>query len=116
LPVDADSLTRRAAEELVDRDAEPLALEIPERDVDAGNGAHDHLPGRPEGAAHELRPPVLDPRGILSHEELGAVVEDAEHAAPLSGQAGLADARQPLVGADENDDDGVVVAAAHAHG
>ena len=44
------------------------------------------------------------------------VVEDPEHAAPAAGEARLADARQPLVGADEHDDHRVVVTRTHAHG
>ena len=63
--VDPHPLARRAAEEVVDRDAEPLPLEIPEGDVDPGDRAHDHLPGRPERAPYQLAPPVLDPRRVL---------------------------------------------------
>ncbi len=114
--VDAHPLARRATEEVVDRDAEPLALEIPERDVDPGDRAHDHLPRRPERAADHLAPPVLDLARVLADEQLGEVVEDAEDAASLTGQARLADARQPLVGADEHDDHRVLVARPHAHG
>ena len=115
MPVDPDALTRRAAEEVVDRCSEPLPLEIPERDVDPGDGAHDHLAGRPERAPHHLAPPVLDPAGILADEQLLEVVEDAEHAATPAGEARLADSRQALVGPDENDDHRVVVARTDAH-
>ena len=114
--VDAHLLARRAAEEVVDRDAEPLPLQIPERDVDPGDRAHDHLPGRPERAAHHFAPPVLDLPRVLPDQQLAEVVEDAEHAAAPPAEARLADPRQPLVGADEHDDDGVVVALADAHG
>ncbi len=93
MPVDAHPLARRAAEEVVDRDAEPLPLEIPERDVDPGDRAHDHLPGRPERAAHHLAPPVLDLRRVLPDEQVAEVVEDPEHAPPAPAEARLADAR-----------------------
>jgi hypothetical protein len=115
MPVDANPLPRRAAEEVVHGHAEALPLQIPERDVDAGDGAHDHLAGRPEGAARHLAPPVLDPGRILADEQLGEMVEDAEHAATAAPEARLADSRQPLVGADENEDDRGVVASADAH-
>jgi hypothetical protein len=114
--IDAHLLAGRAAEEVVDRNAETLPLQIPERDVDPGDRAHDHLPGRPEGAAHHLAPPVLDLPGVLPDQEVAEVVEDAEHATPAPTEARLADARQPLVGADEHDDDRIVVALADAHG
>ncbi len=110
--VDADPVAGRAAEEARDGNAERLAFQIPEGDVDARDGAHHDLAGRPEHPAHHLAPPVLDLPGILSHEELAEVVEDAEHAAPLPGEARLADAREPFVGADEHDDDGELVVLA----
>ena len=116
VPVDAHAVTGRAAEEVVHRDAEPLALEIPERDVDSRDGAHDHLAGRPERAAHHLAPPVLDLRRILADEQLPEVVEDADHAAAAPGEARLADPGQPLVRAHEHEDHGVLVARADAHG
>ena len=102
--VDADAVARRPAEQRRDRHAERLALQIPQRDVDPGDGAHDHLAVRPERAAHHLAPPVLDLARVLPDEQLGEVVEHAEHRAPLPGQARLADAREALVGADEDDD------------
>ena len=54
--------------------------------------------------------------GILADQQLAEVVEDAEHPATAAGETRLADARQPLVGADEHDEHGVVVTPAHAHG
>ena len=52
---------------------------------------------------------------VLADEQLAEVVEDAEHAAAPAREARLADARQPLVGADEDDDHRVVVARTDAH-
>ena len=43
------------------------------------------------------------------------VVEDPEHSAPLSGEARLADPRQALVGAHEDEDHREVVAGTDAH-
>ena len=63
--VHACPLPGGAAQEVVDGHTEPLPLEFPERDVDPRDGAHDHLPGRPERAAHHLAPPMLDPRRVL---------------------------------------------------
>jgi hypothetical protein len=114
--VDPHPLARRPAEEVVNGNAEPLPLEVPERNVDPGDRAHDHLSGRPECAANHLAPPVLDPRRVLPDQQVAEVVEDAEHAASATGEARLADPCQPLVGADEHDEHGVVVARTHAHG
>jgi hypothetical protein len=114
--VDAHAPARGTAEEVVNGNAEPLSLQIPQRDVDPGDGAHDHLSGRPERASDHLAPPVLDFCRVLPYEQLAEVVEDAQYAAPAPGQARLADARQPLVGADEHDEHGIVVTSAHPHG
>src|SRR5215207_10189699 len=110
MAVDAHPLARQAPEEVIDRSTEPLPLEVPERDVDPGDGTHDHLTDRPERAAHELAPPVLDLPRVLPNQQLLEVVEDAEHTQAAPSEARFPDARQPFVGADEHDDDGVLVA------
>ena len=116
VPVDAHLLARRPAEQVVHRDAEPLPLEVPERDVDPGDRAHHDLPVRPERPARQLAPDVLDPARVAPDEQVGEVVEDPDHASPPSGEARLADPGQPLVRANEDDDHRVVVPVADAHG
>ena len=53
--------------------------------------------------------------GILADEQLREVVEDPDHAAAAAGEARLADAGEPLVGTDEDEDHRVVVASTDAH-
>ena len=52
---------------------------------------------------------MLDPARVLADEQLGEVVEDPEHAAAPAREARLADPRQALVGAHEDDDHRIVV-------
>ena len=114
--VDAHPLARRPAEQVVDRHAEPLALQIPQREVDPGDRAHDHLPGRPERAAGELAPPVLDPRRVLPDQQLAEVVEDAEHAAPRPARLASPMPVSPSSVRTSTMMHGVVVTRADAHG
>jgi len=65
--VDAGLVARGAAEELVGRDAEVLARDVPEGDVERGERAHDRR--APEvGPAVEVLPVVLDPQRILAEQ------------------------------------------------
>ena len=57
--VDADAVARRAAEQFVDRDAERLALDVPQRHVDAAEGAGEDRAAAIEGVAVD-RLPVVD--------------------------------------------------------
>jgi hypothetical protein len=59
---------------------------------------------------------VLDPGRVLPDQQVAEVVQDAEHPSSAPGQAGLADAGQSRVRADEHEDHGVVVPFTHAHG
>ena len=116
MAVDAHALARRAAEEVVDGDAEPLplrsqsAMSIPATALMITCPVDQNVP-----RTISLHQCSIFAR-VLADEQLGEVVEDAEDAAPLTGQARLADARQPLVGADEHDDHRVLVARPHTHG
>ena len=57
--VDAHPLPRRAAEQLVDRHAQRLALDVPQGHVDAAQGAGEHRAAAIEGVAVD-RLPVMD--------------------------------------------------------
>ena len=66
---DRSLATAEAAEQLGDRDAERLALEVEQRDLDPG----DRVRGDPAPVARELLHPVHEPLGaqrVLADEEL----------------------------------------------
>ena len=60
--VDHHPVAARAAEQLVDRQAGRLALDVPQRGVDGGDRGHRHRPAPPVGAVVEVLPGVLDAR------------------------------------------------------
>src|SRR6185503_801586 len=64
----ADTVVRRAAEQLVDRDAERLALDVPERLVQPGDRRAEDRATAPEGCLVHLKPVALDPRRVLPDE------------------------------------------------
>ena len=63
--VDPHPVARRAAEELVDRDAERFPLDVPQRLLDPGEGAGEDRAAAVEAAAIENLEVVLDPERIL---------------------------------------------------
>ncbi len=66
--VDADAVARRAAEQLVDRHAQRLALDVPERQVDAAESAGEDRTAAVEGVPVNRLPVVRDPPRILADQ------------------------------------------------
>src|SRR5690606_20794052 len=64
MAVDQGALARAAAEQLVERQPGHLAEDVPERDVDRGDGAHRHRAAAPVRAAIEELEHVLDAAGV----------------------------------------------------
>ena len=105
------------AEQLADRLAGRLALDVPERDVDAA----DRVDGDPAAAdvvdaAVHLVPEPFDVVRVLAEQELAQAVRDRVRAGGVDERrdgfwrrVDLADAGQPLVGVDQDDE--VVLAA-----
>ena len=65
--VDARLVPHLSPEELVDRNAEMLAGDVPEGDVDCADGAHDGRAAEVGGAVHVL-PVVFDEKRVFTHE------------------------------------------------
>ena len=84
----------------MDGHAQRLALDVPQRLVDAGERAHQHRPAAIEAAAVEHLPVVLDPERVLADQEVGQFRDrwPRRVRAPLDDR--LAPARDPLVGLD----------------
>ena len=70
MAVDSHLFPGFPAKQIVDGDTQPLSFNIPKRHIDPGDGAHHHLTRRPEGAAHDFRPAMLDPARVLTDQQL----------------------------------------------
>ena len=119
--VGADLGVGRAAQEVAERAAERLALDVPEGDVDAADGV-DHRAAAAivdRGLVH-LVPEALDVERVLADQDLAQADHDRVGAGRLDdrlddgrGGVGLADAGDALVGVDE--DDGGVLGPVRLH-
>ncbi len=66
--VHAHLVAHRAAQQLVHRNPIALALDIPKRHIDTGDGAHQHRTATIKAAAIQHLPDVLDLVRIASHQ------------------------------------------------
>ena len=98
--VHAQPIAHGAAEELMDRLAEVLAGDVPERLVDSRECRHHHRTTAVEGAAIEELPVVLDPERVTADEHVGHLVDRGHSAASLAFERGLAPSHQAGVGGD----------------
>ena len=100
MAVEADTVTHLAAQQVPDRRVQGLALQVPERQLDAGDGA------RADHARHavalrggeQLLPDPLDQERVLTDDQRLQVLDRGLHD-PRPAPA-LADAVQPGVGMD----------------
>jgi hypothetical protein len=106
VPVQTDVISDRAAPQLVTRNAVNLAEDVPERDVDpAHRGAANDVVAVPEVLAEHHLPEVLDPRRVLADDQLGEVLDGADHGTRVPLEGGLAPAVEPgLVRQDAHED------------
>ena len=66
--VDEAALAGLAAEKVVDGRVEGLALDVPEGDVDGGDGGHGDGAAPPVGSAIEILPDVFGLEGVAADE------------------------------------------------
>ena len=92
-----------AAKKVVDRYAQRLALDVPQRDVNRGNRSRHDALGRKESAPEHQLPQVLRPHRILSLQHLVKVPHSPFHRQFAARDAGLADARDALVRIDHHE-------------
>jgi hypothetical protein len=101
LPVHQSAVTTASAEQLIQRHAGHLGLDVPERDVDCGDGAHRHGATAPVGTSIEELPDVFDPARIHADDrgcDVVREVRDDRQLAPV--ERGVADAVDTLIGLD----------------
>ena len=97
--VDHDALAGRTAEELVDRHAGGLALDVPQRDVDGGDRRHGHRSAAPVGALVEVLPGVLDPARVAADQQRAEVLgQVGRHGQLAAVEGGVADAGDAVLG------------------
>ena len=101
VPVGAQPVPGRPAEQLVDRHPGQLALDVPQRHVHRGDRGHRHRAAAPvRGPVQEL-PGVLDPVRVLADQQLRDVllqVRRHREFAPVQG--GVTDAGHAVLGGD----------------
>ena len=104
--VDEAALAGLAAEQVVDGRVEGLALDVPEGDVDGGDGGHGDGAATPVGSAIEILPDVFGLEGIAADEAgedvVGEIDGDGELAAV---ERGVAEAVDAFVGVDAEGDE-----------
>ena len=91
-----------AAQQIIDRHAQRLALDVPQGDVDGRDGGREDALGREEAAPEEHLPDVFGSHRVLADEQRLEMLDGADHRKLATGQPRLADARDALVGVDDD--------------
>ena len=108
MDVDSQLVTALAAQQIVNRGIQSLALDVPQGHVDGRQGTEQNGTAPPEGAAENILPDVGNIHGILSHQNGLQMLEHAVNCQLPGIQGGFADAGDAFVGVNT---DVVVVAA-----
>src|SRR6185437_952399 len=93
----------QSTEKIVDRHAEPLAANVPERDVDGRKDTRRDASRRKESAPEHDLPEVLDSSWILANQNWLQVLDDGGGRHLATGDSALADAVDSLVGIDDDE-------------
>src|SRR5215207_8412050 len=94
-----------AAQEFVDRDAQSLALYVPQRDVRGRDRRGERVAGREEAAPEERLPGVLGAGWVLSDEQRLEVFDGPRHCQLAARDPRLADAGDALVGVYDHEEE-----------
>ena len=98
--IDADAVAALAAEQLMHRHTQRLALDVPQRLVDAGERAHVHAAAAIEPAAIQHRPVILDLVRVLADQIVGQFLHLGGDSCGAAFDHRLAPARDALIGID----------------
>ena len=116
MTVEPHAVAGLAAQELPDRLAEGLSEDVPHGDLDRGEGRHEHRAAAVAGADEHAAPVALDLGRVLADEvPLVGLDGGLDHFA-LVGQGALAQAGDPLVGVELDEDEVLVVAGVDEEG
>jgi hypothetical protein len=96
MAVGADLVAHRPAPKLSARQARDFAENVPQRQIDAGDGRrpHDAMSVPEVLAIHDL-PQMLDPPGILAHDELRQIFHRSDDRTRMPFKRGFTPAKQP---------------------
>ncbi len=98
--VDADAVTHLAAQQPMHRHAQRLALDVPQRLIHAGDGAHHHRAAPVEaGAVHHI-PQVLHIARVAAHQVVGQLLNRSGYGVGTAFDDRLAPADDTFVGVD----------------
>ena len=86
----------------MDRLAQRLPLDVPERNVDGRDGGVDGEPLEVAVAVQHI-PVVLDGAGVFAHQVLGKADDGGARGLDVAPRPGLADAVDPFVGIDADE-------------
>ncbi len=102
--IDAHPVAHLAAEQTPDRHAEMLAEDVPERDLDARDGAHADGAEPPEALLLHDADGLLDVARVAPDQQRRQVLDGADHGARLPFERRLAPAEQArIVGLDPHE-------------
>ena len=101
--IGADPVAHLAAEHLPGRNAERLALEVPQRLLEPGERRHQHRAAAVEAAAIGDLPDVLDPARVMADEAVAQRLERAVDRLGIALEAGLAPADRAVVAFDPHE-------------
>jgi len=90
-----DPIADAPAQKLVDRDAERLALDVPEGDIDGADRRAEHPTRGKEAAPEHPLPEMLDPHGVLADQQGLQMADPLSHGHLAPGEPGLAHAPDP---------------------
>ncbi len=98
-------VAHQAAQQLVDRDVQRLALDVPEGDIDRGERGGYRAFGRKEPSPREGLPEMLDTKRVLTDQQGLEMLDRAGDRQLTAGQTRFADAGDPFVGVDDDEEE-----------
>ena len=101
--IDVDAFAHLPAQQLPHRHAEPLALDVPQRLIDAGDSGHQHGAATVEAESVERLPRILDAIGGAADEAILRAFHRAGHRFGMAFEARFAPADQAIVGLDADE-------------
>ena len=101
--VGEDAVTGAATQQFIDRHAQRLAFDIPEGDVDGGDGGGQDALRREEATTEEHLPEMLRAEGILANEQGLEVFDGALHRQFAPGNSGFTQTADAFVRLDDNE-------------
>ena len=103
--VDHHALPGRAAQQLVHRETSQLALNVPQRNVDGGDGGHRHRATTPVGAFVQVLPGVFDPAGVPADQQrTDMITKVGSHRQFAAVQGRITHSEQAVSGLDDQGD------------